>query len=507
MSLFSPRINPPILSVTSGTKIDKFVHGLNLTGLHSKHNVAVRRANYSQVSTELLKLQSDASMQHFIHKASMFVDYDEYDFALMNTTIPPNLMQDLDKTWNSLDYASLKSLLDLFFTAYSPMNLITALNGAISDIYNKYKNDPVGYTLYDYYTRTRIGVWLQAPIGSVEIYNRVCDEFLINYFKDNGFAFLHVHSQALRNDGFDGKSDLNKYFNSNFDILNDPIKYPNGIVAMSPPWGYASRSMTEGRLDIALNLRNSVNTQDNDRVMSNCRTLDGKKKLLGLVINAGFRSQTQDWSSEQTDCLRNLFKEQREDDLKTQHLGPWLRGVNIFQRIAGTNPVLMQGQALESELTNSDKAFRDMLSVDLTNLKFWGKTDILLKLHIVRGNKKSNTLITNIKKRATNPNKKISIQQLKSDERKVKEIYVQILESLFGFIIRISGFAAQRNFTTVRNTLEAISLEVNLDKLMQTTIGISADDYIELLDESNGLPVSTMDYILNSIIAEVNHEL
>ena len=33
-SLFSPRVNPPILSVTSGTKIDKFVHGFNMTGLH-----------------------------------------------------------------------------------------------------------------------------------------------------------------------------------------------------------------------------------------------------------------------------------------------------------------------------------------------------------------------------------------------------------------------------------------------------------------------------------------
>lgn len=504
-SLFSPRVNPPILSVTSGTKIDKFVHGFNMSGLHSKYDIAVRRDYKTQLTSELLKLQGDPTLQHIIHKVNMFVDYDENDFALMSKTIPPTLMADLDKTWNSLDYASLESLLDLFFLPTGPINLKDSLNGAIADLCKKYCDDPVGYTLADHYKRTRIGVWLQTPVESVEVYNRVCDEFLVDYFSARGYGFLHVHSKALRDDGFSGKTDLNKYFKSNFDVLDDKEKYPNGIVAMSPPWGFASRSMTESRLDVSLNLRNSVNTQDDDRVMSGGPTLDDKSKLLGLVIRAGFRSMTQDWSSQQVDHIRNLFKEQRQEDPTTPHIGPWLRGVNIYQRIAGSIPQLMSDQTIGNELTNSEKALRDMLNVDLTNKHIWGRTDILFKLHIVRGNKKIESLIEKIKKRVPNNRATLPLpKKEKSDEQKVKEFYVQILESLFGFIVRIKGFAAENNFTTVRQTLEAIVLNPDLNKSMIKDLGISAEEYIMLLgdDEHQGLPESNMDYLLNSIIAE-----
>jgi hypothetical protein len=506
-SLFSPRVNPPILSVTSGTKIDKFVHGFNMTSLHSKYNISVRRDYKTQLTTEKMKLDGDPSMQHFIHKVPMFVDYDENDFALMGKTIPPNLMQDLDKTWNSLDYASLESLLDLFFLPASPMYLKDALNGVIRDVVYKYKNGTFSYELSDYYKRERIGVWLQTPVESVDIYNRVCEEFLVDYLASRGFGFLPVHSAAAEKDGLAGKANLNKYFKSNFDILDNPTKYPNGIVAMSPPWGFASRSMTESRLDVSLNLRNSVNTQDDDRVMSGGVTLDGKAKLLGLNVNAGFRKQTQDWSSQQTEHIRNLYNEQLKEDPKTPQIGPWLRGVNIYQRIAGSIPQLMSEQALSDELTDSEKAFRDMLNVDLTNKHVWGRTDILLKLHIAKGNKKVESLIAKIQKRVpSSKNTAPKSKQDKSDEKKVEEFYVQILESLFGFLVRMKGFAAESNFVTVRDTLEAISLNPALNKSMIKDLGISAEEYIILLgdDENQGLPESTMNHLLNSMNAEAN---
>ena len=505
-SLFSPRVNPPILSVTSGTKIDKFVHGFNMTGLHGKYNIAVRRDYKTQLTTEKMKLAGDPSMQHFIHKVPMFVDYDDNDFALMGKTIPPSLMQDLDKTWNSFDYVSLESLLDLFFLPTSPMYLKDVLNGVISDVVHKYRNETISYELNDYYKRERIGVWLQTPVVSVDTYNRVCDEFLIPYLANKGFGFLRVHADAAEKDGLAGKANLNKYFESNFDILDNPAKYPNGIVAMSPQWGFASRSMTESRLDVSLNLRNSVNSQDDDRVMSGGITLDGKAKLLGLNVNASFRKQTQDWTSQQTEHIRNLFNEQLKEDPKTPQIGPWLRGVNIYQRIAGSIPQLMSEQALGDELTDSEKAFRDMINVDLTNKHIWGRTDILLKLHITKGNNKIESLIDKIKKRVPgSKNSTPQSKQDKTDERNVEEFYVQILKSLFGFLVRMKGFAAESNFVTVRDTLEAISLEPALNKSMIKDLGISAEEYIILLgdDENRGLPESTMNHLLNSMNAEV----
>jgi phage portal protein BeeE len=130
-------------------------------------------------------------------------------------------------------------------------------------------------------------------------------------------------------------------------------------------------------------------------------------------------------------------------------------------------------QALGDELTDSEKAFRDMLNVDLTNKHVWGRTDILLKLHIAKGNKKVESLIDKIQKRV--PSSKNTVpksKQDKSDEKKVEEFYVQILESLFGFLVRMKGFAAESNFVTVRDTLEAISLDPTLNKSMIKDLGI-----------------------------------
>jgi hypothetical protein len=240
--------------------------------------------------------------------------------------------------------------------------------------------------------------------------------------------------------------------------------------------------------------------------MSGGVTLDGKAKLLGLNVNAGFRKQTQDWSSQQTEHIRNLYNEQLKEDPKTPQIGPWLRGVNIYQRIAGSIPQLMSEQALGDELTDSEKAFRDMINVDLTNKHIWGRTDILLKLHIAKGNNKIESLIDKIKKRVPgSKNSTPQSKQDKTDERKVEEFYVQILKSLFGFLVRMKGFAAESNFVTVRDTLEAISLEPKLNESMIKDLGISAEEYIILLgdDENRGLPESTMNHLLNSMNAEV----
>jgi predicted glycosyltransferase len=148
-----------------------------------------------------------------------------------------------------------------------------------------------------------------------------------------------------------------------------------------------------------------------------------------------------------------------------------------------------------------------MLNVDLANKHVWGRTDILLKLHIAKGNKKVESLIAKIQKRVPSlTNTTPKSKQDKSDEKKVEEFYVQILESLFGFLVRMKGFAAESNFVTVRDTLEAISLNHTLNKSMIKDLGISAEEYIILLgdDENQGLPESTMNHLLNSMNAEAN---
>jgi hypothetical protein len=502
-ALLKPRTNPPVMSVTTGTGVDKFVHALNTTGLHGKYDIAVRRQWHTQLGTELLKLSGEHSVQRFLHSVRMFADWNEDDFAILGKELSPTLMNDTDKIWMSMDRDSITSQLDLFFDPKSSLYLIDVLNGAITDVVNKYKKEPVGYNLQDYNDRKRIGVWLQLPVSDTNTVNRLETEILRDYFKSRGFALMVVHAEELRESGFDGKSDLNKFINSRFDVLDNAEIYPNGIVAVHPNWGYAARSMTESRLDIALNLRNSVNTQDDDRVMSNGKTLDGKKKLIGLKIEAGFKRSSADWEYRQSEYLRQLFNEQRNEDSETTPLGPWLRGVNIFKRVPQTTPTLVTERELGNDISDSDRVFQDVITRVNLKSNLWTKTDILSKLHIVRGNNKVSKLIDKVKKRVNNGGKKSTTPPItKTEEQKIKELYVQIMYSLIGWTDRIKGYAASRGFTTIEQTLESIKQSEQLDSQMAATLGISASEYIELLQVEGGLPVNDMDFMFNAKISE-----
>lgn len=503
--LLKPRTNPPVMSVTTGTGVDKFVHALNTTGLHGKYNIAVRRQWHTQLGTELLKLSGEPSVQRFLHSVRMFADWNKDDFVILGKELTPNLMNDTDKIWMSMDRDSITSQLDLFFNPASSLYLIDVLNGAITDVVSKYKNEPVGYKLEDYNNRKRIGVWLQIPVSDTNTVNRLETEILRDYFKSCGFGLMVVHAEELREAGFDGKSDLNKFINSRFDVLDNAELYPNGIVAVHPNWGYAARSMTESRLDVALNLRNTVNTQDDDRVMSNGKTLDGKKKLIGLKIEAGFKRNSADWEYRQSEYLRQLFNEQRNEDKETTPLGSWLRGVNIIKRLPGAMPVLVTERELGNDITDSERVFRDAISRVNLDSGLWTMTDILIKLHIVRGNNKVSKIIDKVKKRVNTSGSKSPKPPLtKSEEQKVKELYVQILQSLIGFTVRIKGYAASRGYTSIEQTLQDIKKLEVFELQMKKTLGISAEEYIMLLQVEDGLPVNDMNFMFNAMIAETN---
>ena len=150
--------------------------------------------------------------------------------------------------------------------------------------------------------------------------------------------------------------------------------------------------------------------------------------------------------------------------------------------------------------------FRDATSrINLEN-DFWKKTDILSKLHIVRGNKKVQKVLGEVIKRSkSNSNEgDRKIPLTKSEEQKVKEIYVQILQTLIGYTSRLKGYAASRNFTSIQQTMQDIVIVNSQAHQAQVTktLGISAEEYLELLQVEGGLPINDMNFLLNAMISE-----
>ena len=116
LSLLNPRTDTPSLSAVTGTNIDKIVHALNKSGIHAKYDVRVNRQWKTQISTELAKLSGDPSLQRFLHSVRMFADWNKDDIRILQEedNLSPELMNDTDKAWNSLDKDTITSQLELF---------------------------------------------------------------------------------------------------------------------------------------------------------------------------------------------------------------------------------------------------------------------------------------------------------------------------------------------------------------------------------------------------------
>ena len=505
--LLTPRTLPVEWNITGGTGVEKFRHAVNASGLLEKYNPAIRSVTKTQLTTELLKLSGDKTLGHIIHSSNMWVDYNENDFARINKEFNPILMNDFDKMWNSGDYDSLESCLDLFFGG--PLDIKQALNGVIVDLLEKFQNDPIAYIAEEYTNRTRIGVYLQSAISNVKTYNRVCDEFLKDYFSRKRMGLIKITGPALKEDGFRGKSELNKYINSQVDMILEQPNTENGFVILSPGWSYSARSMTEGRLDVGLGLRNSVNPQDDDRVMSpQGLTIDGKKKLVGLKIKAGFTRTTSDWSKQQTDYIKELYTEQKQENHETDPLGQWIRGANIFRRITEAGSAqLITDTDIKDILTDSERSYRDCInSISHTDQKFWTPAilSILSKLNSSKGTTKTIKLIEKIKKRIQNNTKppKPGSKAVKTQEQETKELIVYIMESLVGIIGIIKGVGASKKLYTVRECVEEISLSSTYSNAFKKTLGITPEEYIEVLD-TGSMPESSMNHLLQGYIGEI----
>ena len=507
--LLNPRTLPPELNITGGTGVAKFIQAINASGAIEKYQPAIRKVTKTQLTSELMKLQGDPTLQHIIHKVPCFVEYNENDFKLMNKEFGPLLMNDWDKLWNSYDYDSLESALDLFFGG--PCDLKQMLNASIVDLLNKFSNEPIGYVTNDYTNRTRIGIYLQTSLEKTETYNRVIDELLRPYLSRKGYGLITVHSQALKEDGFPGgKAELNRYINSQVDMVLEQPNTENGFVIVSPGWAYSGRSMTEGRLDVGLKLRNGENSQDSDRPMSFCaKTIDDKKKLCALQVSASFTEQTQDWTKEIGDCVRDLYTEQKQQDPNSDPLGPWIRGANIFRRMAQTGaPLLINDKQIKNILTDSERAFRDCVeSISHTDVKFWNSNilDILAKLNISKGKTKTKKLIETIKKRVTIGSKTSKAKptaQTKTQQQEIRDLLIYIMEALVGIIGIMKGVAAEYKLFTVRELVEHVALDPTFSQAFEKNLGITPEEYLTILD-TNAIPESSLNHLLQGYIEEI----
>ena len=506
--LLNPRTLPPELNVTGGTGVAKFIQAINASGAIEKYQPAIRKVTKTQLTSELMKLQGDPTLQHIIHKVPVFVEYNENDFKLMNKEFSPLLMNDWDKQWNSFDYDTLESALDLFHGG--PCDLLQLFNASIVDLLNKFSKDPIGYIANEYTNRTRFGEYLQTAIADKNTYNRYCDEFLIPYYANKGMGLIKVHADALNDYGFSGKSDLNRYINSQVDMVLKQPNTDNGFVIVSPGWAYSGRSMTEGRLDVGLKLRNGKNSQDGDRPMSFCAmTIDGKKKLCAPQVSASFTEQTQDWTKEIGDCVRDLYTEQKQQDPNSDPLGPWIRGANIFRRMAQTGaPLLITDKQIKNILTDSERAFRDCVeSISHTDVRFWNSSilDILAKLNISKGKTKTKKLIETIKKRVIIGSKTPKAKptaQTKTQQQEIRDLLIYIMEALVGIIGIMKGVAAEYKLFTVRELVEHVAINPTFSQAFENNLGITPEEYLTILD-TNAIPESSLNHLLQGYIEEI----
>ena len=80
---------------------------------------------------------------------------------------------------------------------------------------------------------------------------------------------------------------------------------------------------------------------------------------------------------------------------------------------------------------------------------------------------------------------------------------VQRRESLFGWLGMMRGFAASRGLTSIEQALEEIGKDTERDEIMIKRLGISSAEYMALMEIEDGLPVTDMNFMFNSMITEM----
>jgi len=77
------------------------------------------------------------------------------------------------------------------------------------------------------------------------------------------------------------------------------------------------------------------------------------------------------------------------------------------------------------------------------------------------------------------------------------------METLIGMIGVMRGFASSKDLFTVREVLEKVKRDKNLRETFLDMIGISPDEYIQLL-ETDSMPESSMNHLLQGYVEDMS---
>ena len=492
------RTLPIYNGVTGGTGVYKFEYALKESGildLFKTHRIEKRC--YTQQDSEHAKINGDLTLSHICHKVHSVLEIDENDFIANQIDIPEELRLDWDKLWMGGNPSSIKDTIDLFFNPNSHLFVHNVLNQSIDATLDKFTNESVNYNRDDYNNRTCIGVSLITSLGSKERYNLLLDQYGIEkYFNSLGWHVIRCNSQALSDDGWSGKQELNLYFKSQVEQYktNPDLQeqFPNGFVVLTPNWGYASRSMSLIQLDMSLGLCNNYNPQEFDRDMTNAPrgtnvTLDGKQKLIGNDVRVPFTSHDISADAMIEDYLTTMLDTNTNSTVPKTNPDQWRLCANVMKHIAGSgsSATMLTEHEIDNALNSSQRLFRKIITqpnfTELLNIS--GIEDILIKLDPVKGKKSKSSLVQDIKKKIQleNKAKKKGLTKPEKDNlRLLKERQRGIVELLIGAGIGLGEAYSDDLFDAV-DQIEQSDAVIDFNEYL----GITTTEYTKVMSSTD----------------------
>ena len=94
----------------------------------------------------------------------------------------------------------------------------------------------------------------------------------------------------------------------------------------------------------------------------------------------------------------------------------------------------------------------------------------------------------------------------KSQEQHIKELIAHIMKVLVGAVSLMRGIGLKENLFTLRECLELIKHDKNLNNALINNIGISATDYIKLLD-TDAMPELSMNHLSLILNQNLSHRI
>lgn len=288
----------PLIVLKSGTGFDKLAVAFAEEGLSDKiFKYDINRLDLvtTQHELEYAKLSGDTSLSHVIHKVEVTVELDPGDKLLVNDTdvIAEELRTSYTKLYANPTKDNITSLLDRFLKPYlitgveNQCYLHVMLNRSIDSMLSR-----------DFYRERDRSQYLDRSVVGVQIntsarkYDGQYNEFVRQVTDAYGDQWLVIHAKGTK------RATIEKYIHSAIDHAFDNHRFVSqggnyvGFLILAPGWPMCNRSVSEGLIDVTLELRNNLDGQFNfrqvtalDSGFNNGLTIDGHSKLLGLSVH------------------------------------------------------------------------------------------------------------------------------------------------------------------------------------------------------------------------------